>query len=129
VGLGEHLALALAPHLEIQTQRLVADAPDVDADFKQVVELRGAPEVAFEVRAREPHVQLVEHHAVGQADGAEQLRLGELEEADVRAVEDDARGVHVAPTDALLNPILPRFIHALRFATSNYAAGPHLKTQ
>ena len=79
----------------------------------ETVELRGVAEVALEVRARQPDVQLVEHHAVRQPDRAEQLRLGELEESDISAVKDDACRVYVAPADALLNTILPIFADGL----------------
>src|SRR5437764_194386 len=103
--------LALAPHLEVEAERLRADATDVDRDFKKVVEVRGTSEVAFEVRARQPDVQFVEHDAVWQADGAEQFGLGELEEAYVSAVKNYARGVNVAPADALLDAELPCFAH------------------
>src|SRR5215207_738324 len=113
VGGGDQFVAAVTAHLEVEPQRFGADAADVDADLQQVVELRGPVEVAFEMRAREPHVKLVEHHAVRQADRAEQLRLGELEEAYVGAVEDDARRVHVAPADALLDAVLPGFVHAV----------------
>ena len=118
MGGGRQLLLALAPHLEVEPERLASDAPDVGADFEQVVEPRGAAEVAFEVGARQPDVQFVEHHAVGEAGGAEQLRLGELEEAYVSTVEDYPRGVNVAPADALLDAKLPRFAQAEQFLKS-----------
>lgn len=59
--------------------------------------------VTLEVNARQPHFEFVEHFAVGQSDGAKQFRLGNLEEANVRAVEDDSRRVNVTPTYSLFN--------------------------
>src|SRR6059036_2848303 len=55
--------------------------------------------------AGQPDVELVEELAVGETGGAEQLRFGDLEEADVGTVEDDAREVHVGPADVLLDDV------------------------
>src|SRR5205085_12580569 len=99
---------ARAPNLEIQTQRLRADVPDIDGDFEQVVQLRRVPEIAFEMRTRQPHVKFVERAPVRQSDGAEHLRLSDLEEAYICAIENNATRIHVAPTDALRNAKLPR---------------------
>jgi hypothetical protein len=109
VGFGDDGRIAVASHFKIQTQRFRADAPDIDGDFEQIVQLGGLPEVAFEMRTRQPHVEFVEHSTVRQTDRAEKLRLGYLEKTYVRAVKDDARRVHIAPTDAFLYAKLPRF--------------------
>ena len=72
MGLRDQLLFALAAHLEVEAQGLRADATDEDADFQQVVQTRGPAEVAFEVCAREPDVQLVEHRAgFGVEDGVQ----------------------------------------------------------
>src|ERR1043165_7920981 len=81
VGLCDQRGLALTSYFKVEPDRSVADAADIDAYFQQIIQLRRAAKVAFQMRARQPHVQLVEHHAVGEADGAKQFRLGKLEEA------------------------------------------------
>ena len=58
-------------------------------------------EVALHVHARQPDFQLVEQPPVRQPAGAEQLDLGQAEEAEVRLVIDDAGGVDVLPADVL----------------------------
>ena len=113
MGFCDEHVFAFASHFKVEPQGLRADVPDEGADFEQIIELRGVAEVAFEVGARKPHVQLVEHHAVRETDGAEKLRLGKLEEAYVSAVEDDARCINIAPAHALLDAILQTFTHLL----------------
>ena len=62
-------------------------------------------EVAFQMNARQPDVELVKHHAVGQTNRAKQFRLGEFKEAYVGAVENYARGIDVAPAHALFDGV------------------------
>src|SRR6476469_5324020 len=59
--------------------------------------------VTLEMHARQPDLQLVKHHSIMQPNRAKQLRLGKLEEVNVSAVKDYARGVNVAPAHALFN--------------------------
>lgn len=62
-------------------------------------------EVAFQVNARQPDIELVKHNAVRQTYCAKQFRLGEFKKADVSAVENYSRRVDVAPADALLDGV------------------------
>jgi hypothetical protein len=69
-------------------------------------------EIAFEVNTRQPDSELVKHHSIRQADCTKKLGLSEFEEVNVRAVKDDARGVNITPTNALLNCELFKGWHA-----------------
>ena len=68
-------------------------------------------EVAFEMNAWQPHIKLVKHNAVRQTNRAEQFRLGEFKEPNVRALEDDTRGVDIAPAHTLLDRVFLVFSH------------------
>src|SRR3989441_9209764 len=68
-----------------------------------VVESRRPVELAVDGLARQENVVAVEHLRVGEPACAEQLGLRDLEEADVGAVEDDPREVHVGPADVILD--------------------------
>src|SRR5262249_44347894 len=94
---------SLATHFKIQLHRLRAKATNPSADFQNIIEPRRTMKVTLEVHARQPDRQLVKHHAVVQAGCTKQLRLSKLEEMNVSAVKDDARGVDVAPADAFFN--------------------------
>lgn len=107
---GDHFVFAFAPDFKIQSQRFRPSATDIDGDLQQVVQLRGAAKVAFEMSARQPHVQFVEHHAVGKTDGAEKLCFSKLEEANVSAIEDNARRVDIAPANALFDNVFQRLV-------------------
>src|SRR5205085_6848802 len=100
---GHQRGFAFATDFKIQSERFRADATDVNGDFQKIVQLRCAPKVALKMRARQPHVQLVEHHPIGQPDRAEEFGFRKLEEAYVSAVENDARRVNVAPAHALFD--------------------------
>ena len=82
--------ITFASHFEVQTHRLVAESSDINRDFQQIVQLRRMMEVAFQMNARQPHVEFVKHDAVRQANRAKQFRFGKLKEANVRAIENDA---------------------------------------
>ncbi len=60
VSFGNKLTFAFAPDFKIQPQRFCADAPDINGDLQQIVQLCGTTKVALNVCARQPHVQLVE---------------------------------------------------------------------
>ena len=61
------------------------------------------PEITLDMNARQPDVELLEHYAVRQADGAKQLGFSEFKEANVRAVENDAGSINIAPTHPLFD--------------------------
>ena len=48
-------------------------------------------------------IEPVEQRAVRQPGRTKELRLGQLEEADIGPVEDDPGRVHVGPADVLLD--------------------------
>ena len=50
-------------------------------------------------------VVAIEDPGVGEAAGAEQLGFRDLEEANVGAVEDDARKIHVGPADIVFDDV------------------------
>src|SRR4030095_7286662 len=60
-------------------------------------------EVTFEMNAWQPDSELIKHHAIRQTDRSEKLCLRKFEEVNIRAVENDTRGVDITPTNALFN--------------------------
>lgn len=111
MGFGDDGLFAFATHFKIEPQGFCPDVADEDADFEHVIQFRCVAKVAFEMRARQPHIKLVEHHSVRKADRAKQLGLGKLKEAYVRAVKNDARRVNISPAHALLYAILLMLAH------------------
>src|SRR5688572_14201987 len=103
MGRGDQCLFILTPHFEIKPHRFCSEAPDENANLQKVVKSSSALEVAFEMDTRKPNLQLVKHHAVLQANFTKQFGLGVLKEANVCAVEYDARGVDVAPPHTLFN--------------------------
>src|SRR5438132_11173104 len=100
-----------AADFEIETQRCSSSLSYPHADFQKIVELRRAMKVTLQMHARQPDVQLVEDHAVRQTDRAEQFRLGNFKKANVRAVKNDAGGVHIAPAHAFFDSELLALSH------------------
>ena len=109
----------LAAYFEIQTQRRGSDLSYPDADFQKIVELRRTMKVALQMNAGQPDVQLVEDHAIWQTDSAEQFRLGNFKKANVRAVKNDAGGVHVAPAHAFFDGEFFQLCHLNCIAASS----------
>src|SRR6185369_12646307 len=94
---------SLATHFKIQSHRLRAKASNPNADFQNIIQPRRAMKITLEMHARQPDLQLVKHHSIMQPDSTKQLRLSKLEEVNVSAVENNARGVDIAPPHALFN--------------------------
>ena len=92
-----------AAHFEVEVDRARADLSKVRVDDEQLVERDRMEEVALDVDARKPESEVVEERPVRQAARAEQLDLGQPEEAQVRLIVDDAGGVDVFPADVLGN--------------------------
>mgnify|MGYP003694509701 CR=1 FL=1 len=73
--------------------------------------LRRAMKVAFEMNARQPDIEFIKDLAVRHAHGPKQFRLGDFKEANVRAVENNAGSVDVAPAHAFFNSEAVGLIH------------------
>src|SRR5258706_335491 len=100
-----------AAHFKVQPQRSLSDGGHVNADFEEIVKLGDAAKVAFQMHPRQPDIQIVKNFSIRQACDAEKFRLGNFEEAKIRAIEDNPRGVNVAPQDAFFNREFFRFGH------------------
>src|SRR6266513_2557961 len=59
--------------------------------------------IEFKVHTRQPNIQFIEDLSIRQPGHAKQFGLRNLKEANVRAVKNDARGVHVAPSHAFFD--------------------------
>ena len=90
-----------ARHFELQLDRARPDAAEVGIDHQQLIERDRMKEIALHVHARQPEPHLVHQRLVRQPAGAEQLHLGQPEEAEIGLVVDDPRRVDVFPADVL----------------------------
>src|SRR5205823_7769587 len=96
---------AVAQHVEVEGHGFCAHPADVRRYAQPVVEAGRPVELAMDGLAGEEDVVAVEHAGVGEAARPEQLRLRDLEEADVGAVEDDPGEVYVGPADVFLDDV------------------------
>src|SRR5205814_4009833 len=85
---GAERGRAVAQHVEVEGHGLGADTADVGRYAEPVVEAGRRVELAMDGLAGEEDIVAVEYAGVRQAARAEQLRLGDLEEADVGTVKD-----------------------------------------
>ena len=97
--------IALAPYLEIQTHRLVAEAANIDRHLQQIIESGGMMEIAFQVNPRQPDVELFKHYGIRQIHRAKQFRLSNFKKTNIGAVENYARGVDITPADAIFDGV------------------------
>ena len=119
----DQLVFALAPHLEVEPERLRADVTDVGGDFEKVVETRCAAKVAFEVRARDRfydfHVHVVMQKIIGD-------RLRPEGQRDKTGV-DNARGaLHTALGIAEKDMAARTWAAGEAFSMADCAAAPTL---
>ncbi len=63
------------------------------------------------MHARQPDIQIVKYLAVGHAHRAKQFGLSYFKKADVRTVENNSRGVDVAPQYTFFDGEFPGFRH------------------
>ena len=124
-GDGE-LARPEVEHIEVDLKGARPEAGEVRRDPELVVEPRRVVEARLEMDAREPHVESIENIAVRDARGAEKLHLGDLEEPDVRSVEDDPGLVDRGPTDAFVygEELLPHGVSGSGTCTLTPASPP-----
>src|SRR5687767_7070402 len=111
MSLGDQFRLILPPDFKIQAERFGSDSPHVDGDSEQIVQLGGLAKVTLQMSARQPHVQLIEHHAVREPYTAEEFCFGKFEEPYVGSIKDDARRIDITPPDPLLNGVPGEVAH------------------
>ncbi len=105
---GRERSRAHVEHIEVDANRAGSKPREVSRDPQPIVEPRRVLEVAVEVHPGKPDPKPIEHLAVRHPRLAEELRLRDLEEAHVRAVEDDAGVVDVGPAHVLVDHEWPR---------------------
>src|SRR5262245_7681495 len=93
--------LPRAAHLEVELDGGAADAADADLGLQLLVQPRGRAQVELKTHARQPDVERLPQRGIRKSRRAEQLGLGELDQARIRVPADQAAHVDVAPAHVL----------------------------
>lgn len=100
---GDQVKFAITPNLKVQANRRASDLTHEDRDLQKIIQFCCLVEVTFKMNSWQPDVQLIEHYSIRQASRPEEFGFSKLKEANVSAIEDNARGIDITPANPLLD--------------------------